>query len=264
MAAIEPMEQFLVHRIIPLPVQIPGVGMVDLSITNSVLFMLIAAVLISTFFLVSAKRALVPGRMQALAEMLYGMVDGALTGGIIGKRGRAFLPFVFTLFLLIATLNIIGLAPGGFTVTSQLAVTVALAVMTFATVIVVGFARNGLGFFKLFWPSGVHPGMGLFLMVIEFISFSVRPLTLAMRLFGNMLGGHVVTYMFASFVIGLGLFGLGGAGLAKLGLVGSLVSFMMIVALMALEFVVAFLQAFVFAALTCVYLNEVVNLDHGH
>jgi F-type H+-transporting ATPase subunit a len=240
------------------------VGMVDLSITNSVLFMLIAAVLISTFFLVSAKRALVPGRMQALAEMLYGMVDGALTGGIIGKRGRAFLPFVFTLFLLIATLNIIGLAPGGFTVTSQLAVTVALAVMTFATVIVVGFARNGLGFFKLFWPSGVHPGMGLFLMVIEFISFSVRPLTLAMRLFGNMLGGHVVTYMFASFVIGLGLFGLGGAGLAKLGLVGSLVSFMMIVALMALEFVVAFLQAFVFAALTCVYLNEVVNLDHGH
>src|SRR5471030_2448786 len=264
MAAIEPMEQFLVHRIIPLPVQIPGVGMVDLSITNSVLFMLISAVLISTFFLVSAKRALVPGRMQALAEMLYGMVDGALTGGIIGERGRAFLPFVFTLFLLIATLNIIGLAPGGFTVTSQLAVTAALAVMTFATVIVVGFARNGLGFFKLFWPSGVHPSMGLFLMVIELISFSVRPLTLAMRLFGNMLGGHVVTYMFASFVIGLGLFGLGGAGLAKLGLIGSMVSFMMIVALMALEFVVAFLQAFVFAALTCVYLNEVVNLDHGH
>ncbi|MDQ2861723.1 MAG: F0F1 ATP synthase subunit A [Pseudomonadota bacterium] len=265
MAAIEPMEQFLVTRIVPLPpVRVPGLGAVDLSITNSVLFMLIAAVLISAFFLISARRALVPGRMQALAEMLFGMVDGALTGGIIGERGRAFLPFVFTLFLLIATLNIIGLAPGGFTVTSQLAVTAALAVMTFATVIVVGFARNGLGFFKLFWPSGVHPGMGLFLMVIEFISFSVRPLTLAMRLFGNMLGGHVVTYMFASFVIGLGLFGLGGAGLAKLGLVGSVVSFMMIVALMALEFVVAFLQAFVFAALTCVYLNEVVNLDQGH
>jgi F-type H+-transporting ATPase subunit a len=265
MAAIEPMEQFLVSRIVPLPpVRIPGLGLIDLSITNSVLFMLIAAALISGFFLISARRALVPGRMQALAEMLYGMVDGALTGGIIGERGRAFLPFVFTLFLLIATLNIIGLAPGGFTVTSQLAVTAALAVMTFATVIAVGFARNGLGFFKLFWPSGVHPGMGLFLMVIEFISFSVRPLTLAMRLFGNMLGGHVVTYMFASFVIGLGLFGLGGAGLAKLGLIGSAVSFLMIVALMALEFVVAFLQAFVFAALTCVYLNEVVNLDHGH
>ena len=264
MAAIEPMEQFLVHRIVPLPVTVPGLGVVDLSITNSVLFMFIAAALISAFFLISAKRALVPGRMQAVAEMLYGMVDGALTGGIIGERGRPYLPFVFTLFLLIATLNLLGLAPGGFTVTSQLAVTAALAAMTFTTVIVVGFARNGLGFFKLFWPSGVHWGMALFLALIELISFAVRPMTLAMRLFGNLLGGHVVTYMFASFVIGLGLFGIAGPGLAKLGLVGSAVSFLMIVALMALEFVVAFLQAFVFAALTCVYLNEVVNLDHGH
>ena len=265
MAAIEPMEQFLVTKVVSIPpIQIPGVGALDMSITNSVLFMLIAAVLISTFFFAAARRQIVPGRMQSVAEMLYNMVDGALTGGIIGDRGRPFLPFVFTLFLLIATLNLIGLAPGGFTVTSQLAVTAALAVMTFATVLAVGFARNGLGFFKLFWPSGVHPGMGLFLMIIEFISFSVRPLTLAMRLFGNMLGGHVVTYMFASFVIGLGLFGLEGAGIAKLGLIGSAVSFLMIVALMALEFVVAFLQAFVFAALTCVYLNEVVNLDHGH
>jgi len=265
MAAIEPMEQFLVTRIVPLaPIRVPGLGLVDLSITNSVAFMLIAAVLISGFFLISARRALVPGRMQALAEMLYGMVDGTLTGAIIGERGRAFLPFVFTLFLMIATLNIIGLAPGGFTVTSQLAVTAALAVMTFATVIVVGFARNGLGFFKLFFPPGMPLAMAVPMVVIELISFSVRPMTLAMRLFGNMLGGHVVTYMFASFVIGLGLFGLHGAGLAKLGFAGSAVSFAVIVALLALEFVVAFLQAFVFAALTCVYLNEVVNLDHGH
>jgi F-type H+-transporting ATPase subunit a len=245
-------------------IPIPGIGALDMSITNSVMFMLIAAALIASFFFVAARRAVVPGRLQALAEMLYGLVDGALTGGIIGERGRPFLPFVFTLFLLIAVLDLLGLAPGGFTVTSQLAVTAALAIMTFTTVLVVGFARNGLGFFKLFWPSGVHWAMGLFLCLIEFISFAVRPLTLAMRLFGNMLGGHVVTYMFASFVIGLGVFGLEGAGLAKLGLVGSGVSFLMIVALMALEFVVAFLQAFVFAALTCVYLNEVVNLDHGH
>jgi F-type H+-transporting ATPase subunit a len=264
MAAIEPMQQFMVHKLVDLPpIPVPGLGALDMSITNSVAFMLVAAALISAFFLVSAKRAVVPGRMQALAEMLYGMVDGALTGGIIGDRGRPFLPFVFTLFLLIATLNLIGLAPGGFTVTSQLAVTATLAVMTFATVLVVGFARNGLGFFKLFWPSGMHWGMSIFLMLIELISFMVRPLTLAMRLFGNMLGGHVVTYMFASFVVGLGLFGLQG-GVASLGFLGSAVSFFMIVALMALEFVVAFLQAFVFAALTCVYLNEVVNLDHGH
>jgi F-type H+-transporting ATPase subunit a len=265
MAAIEPMEQFMVEKIVPLPpVVVPGLGAIDMSITNSVLFMLIAASLIALFFFSAARGRLVPGRMQAMAEMLYGLVDTTLTGGIIGERGRAFLPFVFALFLMIAMMNLLGLAPGGFTVTSQLAVTAALAAMTFTTVIVVGFARNGLGFFKLFWPSGVHWVMALFLCLIEFISFSVRPLTLAMRLFGNMLGGHVVTYMFASFVIGLGLFGLTGPGLAKLGLIGSGVSFLMIVALMALEFVVAFLQAFVFAALTCVYLNEVVNLDHGH
>jgi len=264
MAAIEPMVQFMVHKLVDLPpVPIPGLGLLDLSVTNSVAFMIAGASLISLFFLVSAKRAVVPGRMQALAEMLYGLVDNTLTGGIIGDRGRPFLPFVFTLFLLIATFNLIGLAPGGFAVTSQLAVTATLAVMTFAIVLIVGFLRNGLGFFKLFWPSGVHWGMGLFIMLIELISFSVRPLTLAMRLFGNLLGGHVVTYMFASFVVGLGLFGLQG-GLASLGFLGSAASFVMIVALMALEFVVAVLQAFVFAALTCVYLNEVVNLDHGH
>ena len=265
MAAIEPMEQFLVRKIVPIaPVHVPGLGLLDLSITNSVLFMLMAAGLISLFFFIAARRQLVPGRMQAMAELMYGMVDGVLTGGIIGDRGRPFLPFILTLFLLIATLNVISLAPGGFSVTSQLAVTSALAVMTFATVLVVGFARNGFGFFKLFWPSAMHPVMAFFLLPIELISFMVRPLTLAMRLFGNMLGGHVVTFMFASFVISLGVWSIHGAGLVKLGLVGSVVSFAMIVALMTLEFVVAFLQAFVFAALASVYLNEVVNLDHGH
>ncbi|MGH7024739.1 MAG: F0F1 ATP synthase subunit A [Caulobacteraceae bacterium] len=265
MAAIEPMGQFLVRKIVPIePVQIPGLGSLDLSITNSVLFMLIAAGLISLFFLVAARRQVVPGRMQAAAEMLYGMVDGVMTGGIIGDRGRPFLPFIFTLFLLIAVMNLIGLAPGGFTVTAQLAVTTALAVMTFTMVIVVGFWRNGLGFFKLFWPSSMHPAMAIVMAPFEIISFMVRPLTLAMRLFGNLLGGHVVTYMFASFVIGLGVWGIEGSGLVKLGLVGSVVSFLLIIALTALDFVVAFLQAFVFAALACVYLNEVVNLEHGH
>jgi F-type H+-transporting ATPase subunit a len=123
--------------------------------------------------------------------------------------------------------------------------------------------RNGLGFFKLFIPSGVHWAMAAFIGFFEFISFLIRPFTLAMRLFGNMIGGHVVVYMFASFVAGLGLFALKG-GLASLGFAGSAVSLGLVSALMALELVVAFLQAFVFAALTCVYLNEVVNLDHGH
>jgi F-type H+-transporting ATPase subunit a len=265
MAEIQPMEQFLIHRVVELPpLTIRGLGAIDLSITNSVLFMMVAATLICLFFFAATKRELVPGRMQAVAEMLYGMVDNVLTGGIIGDRGRPFLPVVFTLFTLIAILNLLGLTPGGFTVTSQLAVTATLALMTFAIVLAVGFSRNGLGFFKLFWPSGMHPAMSAFLMVIEMISFLIRPFTLALRLFGNMLGGHVVVYIFATFVIGLGAFGLQGIGLNSLGLIGSGLSFAMVLALTALDLVIAVIQAFVWAALTCVYLNEVVNLDHGH
>ena len=263
MAAIEPMNQFLIHRIVPIPVEIPGVGTLDLSITNSVLFMLISAAVISLFFVAAARRQIVPGRLQAGAEILYDLVDKGLTGAMIGDRGRPFLPFVFTLFSLIAVMNIIGLVPTTFTVTSQLAVTGILAVMTFSIVIIVGFARNGLGFFKLFVPSGVHWLMLIFLVPIEIFSFLVRPITLAMRLFGNMIGGHVVMYMFASFVIGLGAFAMHG-GLASLGFAGAALSLSMVVALMALELIVAFLQAFVFAALTCTYLSDVVNLDHGH
>jgi F-type H+-transporting ATPase subunit a len=265
MAAIEPMEQFLIHKVVDLPpIPVPVLGAIDLSITNSVMFMLIAAGLLCLLFVSAAKRELVPGRMQAMVEMLYGMVDNVLTGGIIGDRGRPFLPIVFTLFMLIAVLNLLGLTPGGFTVTSQLAITATLAVMTFLIVVVVGFARNGLGFFKLFWPAGMHPAMSAFLMVIELISFLIRPFTLALRLFGNMLGGHVVVYIFAAFVVNLAIFGLNGFGLNTLGLLGSGLSFIMVLALTALDLVIAVIQAFVWAALTCVYLNEVVNLDHGH
>lgn len=264
MAAIQPMEQFLVHKAVPLPpFRVPGLGVLDLSITNSVLFMLISAGLIILFFLAASRRALVPGRMQAVAELFYDLIDGGLVGPMIGDRGRPFVPFIFTIFSLIAVMNILGLIPGSFTATSQLAVTASLAVVTFGTVLVVGFARNGLGFFKLFVPSGVHWAMAIFLAPIEFISFAVRPITLSLRLFGNMMAGHVMVYLFASFVIGLGLFAAHG-GLASLGFAGSAVSFGMVVAIMALELVVAFIQAFVFSALACVYLNEVVNLGHGH
>ena len=263
MAAIEPMEQFMVHRIMKIgPVHVPGIGELDLSITNSVVFMLFASAIITLFFLAASKREVVPGRLQSLAETLYDLVDKGLTGPMIGDRGRPFLPFIFTLFSLIAVMDIVGLFPGAFTVTAQLSVTATLAIMTFLIVVVIGFMRNGLGFFKLFAPSGVGV-MVFFLAPIEFISFLVRPVTLAMRLFGNMIGGHVVMYMFASFVIGLGAFAMHG-GVASLGFLGSALSLAMVVALMALEFIVAFLQAFVFAALTCTYLSDVVNLDHGH
>jgi F-type H+-transporting ATPase subunit a len=159
------------------------------------------------------------------------------------------------------TMNILGMSVVIFTPTSQLAVTATLALLTFLIVVVVGFVRNGFGFIKLFLPSGVPVFILPFLFVIELISFLVRPLTLALRLFGNMLGGHVVLNIFGSFVVSLGLLGLAG-GVATLGWLGAAVSLGSVVALVTLEFIVAFLQAFVFAALTCVYLNDVVNLDH--
>ena len=254
----------MIRKIVDLPVTIPGVGVLDMSITNSVIFMVASALIITVFFLVAGKGQLVPGRTQAMAETIYGLVDKGLVGSMIGHgRGRPFLPFVFTLFAMIAVMNIIGLVPTFFTVTSQLSITVTLALLTFLIVVITGFLRNGIGFFKLFVPGGVSLLMACFLAPIEFISFMVRPVTLAMRLFGNMIGGHVVMYMFASFVIGLGAFALHG-GLASLGFLGSALSLSMVIALYALEFIVAFLQAFVFAALTCTYLNDVVNLDHGH
>ena len=264
MAEIQPMEQFLVKKLLPLPpVNVPGLGAIDLSITNSVATMIFAAAVISIFFLAAGRGKVVPGRLQSFGEILYDLADKGLTGPMIGDRGRPFLPYVFALFSIIAVLDIWGLVPGQFTVTSQLSVTISLAILTFLIVIVVGFARNGLGFFKLFVPGGVHWGMLFILVPIEFISFMVRPVTLSMRLFGNMIGGHVVLYMFGSFVVAMAIFASHG-GLASLGFVGSALSLGMVVALSALELIVAFLQAFVFAALTCTYLSDVVNLDHGH
>ena len=264
MAAIQPMEQFLVHKLVPIQPFVVGGIPVDLSITNSVATMMGAALAISAFFLVSAQGRTVPGRLQAFGEILYDLVDKGLTGPMIGDRGRPFLPYVFALFSLIAVLNIWGIVPGSFTVTSQLAITITLAIVTFLMVVTVGFIRNGFGFFKLFVPSGVHWIMLLLVVPIEIVSFMVRPVTLSMRLFGNMIGGHVVLYMFGSFVVGMFAFAMQTGGFGYLAVLGSGLSLFMVIALSALELIVAFLQAFVFAALTCTYLSDVVNLDHGH
>ncbi len=255
------MHQFQITKVVELPpVNVPGLGLLDLSITNSVVAMALAATLIIAFFAIAARGAVVPGRLQTVGEMLYGLVDG-LTSSMIGHEGKKFFPFVFTLFAFILVMNMQGMFLV-FTATSQLAVTATLALLTILTVVVVGFARNGLGFFKLFCPSGVPVGILPFLVVIELISFLVRPITLALRLFGNMIGGHVVLKIFAGFVISLGGLAASG-GLGFLGIPGAAIAFGSVVALTTLEFVVSFLQAFVFAALTCVYLNDVVNL-HSH
>jgi F-type H+-transporting ATPase subunit a len=273
MAAIDPMHQFLIHKVVPIqPVDVPGLGLLDLSITNSVVAMGAAAAVACLFLWFSARGEIVPSRIQSVGESLYDLVDSTMVGPMIGDKGRPFIPFVFTIFMLVFIMNLMGivLALGNlagleltFTATAQLAVTATLALLTFMSVVVIGFLRNGFGFFMLFVPKGVPWWMLPFMIIIEFISFMVRPLTLAMRLFGNMIGGHVVMNIFASFVVGMGLFALGG-GIATLGWIGSGLSLAMVVALTALELIVAFLQAFVFAALACVYLNDVVNLGHGH
>jgi F-type H+-transporting ATPase subunit a len=270
MAAIDPLHQFAIEKVVALPPVKLGGLVIDLSITNSVLAMLIAAGVICLFIAVAAKGAVVPGRTQAVAESLYGMVEG-LTSSMIGHEGRKYFPFVFTLFTFIMCMNMFGLLNfiglphmRMFTPTSQVVVTATLAVITIGLVLIVGFAKNGLGFFKLFVPSGVPWPLLLFLVPIEFISFLVRPLTLTLRLFGNMLGGHVVLAIFGSFVAALGAFALTTGGAAYAALIPSALSFAMVVALTALELIVGFLQAFVFAALACVYLNDVVNLGHGH
>ena len=254
----DPMHQFEVHKIVELPnFRLPGVGEIDMAITNSTVSMLVAAgVLVLFMALVTAKPQVVPGRLQTAGEMLFGMIDG-LTDQIIGPEGRKFFPFVFTLFLFVLAMNFLGLFLV-FTATSQLAVTATLAAMTILLVLVIGFARNGLGFFKLFLPSGVPWYLWWLVVPIEVISFLLRPVTLSLRLFGNMLGGHVALKVFAGFVVSLGGLAAGG-GLGLLGIPGAALSLGGVVALTALEFLVAFLQAFVFAVLTCVYLNDAVH-----
>jgi F-type H+-transporting ATPase subunit a len=249
----DPMHQFQIKKIVELPtVTVPGLGAIDLSITNSVFAMLLAALLVITFYSLAARKAVIPGRLQAVGEMLYGLVDG-LAESIIGHDGKKFLPFIFTLFVFVLFMNLQGMFLV-FTSTSQLAVTLTLGLMVILTVVAVGFAKNGLKFFKLFAPSGVPPVLYILLVPIEILSFIIRPVTLALRLFGNMLGGHVVLKIFAGFVIALG-------GLGVLGWAGSALALTSVVALTALEFMVAFLQAFVFAVLACVYINDVVHLD---
>jgi F-type H+-transporting ATPase subunit a len=270
--AIEPMHQFLIHKIVQGPVFNIGGLSVDMSITNSVASMIAGAIILVAFFMLTAKRQIVPNRGQALAEAVYNIVDRVLVGPIVGEHGKPYVPYLLTLFLVILVLNLMSVVfaignIGGlsltFTVTAQLAVTATLAILTFFSVFILGFVKHGPKFLTLFAPSGMPKVMLLFMVPIEMLSYFVRPVTLAMRLFGNMLGGHVVMSLFGSFVVALGLVALSG-GLATLAIIPSALSFAMIVALTGLELVVAILQAFVFTALATVYLNEVVNFGHGH
>jgi len=245
----DPIHQFEIHRLIP--IEIFGL---DVSFTNSSAFMLLAVLLVAGFFIVALQgRSLVPNRMQAMAEISYEFVANMLREST-GSAGMKYFPLVFTLFIFIFVANMLGMIPGFFTVTSHIVVTAALAGLVFLTVLVVGFAKNGLRFLKLFVPSGVPILILPLVVLIEVISFLSRPVSHSVRLFANMLAGHITLKVFGGFVVmllGAGSF----AALAPLPLA-------MAVALTALEVLVAFLQAYVFTMLTCMYLNDALHPGH--
>ena len=241
----DPLHQFKIEPLIDFgTVTLPVVGEQQIAFTNSHLAMTIAFGLVVLFLqLVTAGAKVVPSRTQAAGETLFGMIDG-IVDSIIGHDGKKLFPFVFTVFTFILAMNFIGLFLT-FTATSQIAVTATFGVLTILLVLAIGFAKHGLGFFKLFVPSGVPIFVLPFVVIIEFVSFLLRPITLTLRLFGNMMGGHVALKVFAGFVV----IGVTGA-VGWLGLPIALLSMGMTVGLTALEFLVAFLQAFVFAVLT--------------
>ena len=247
---MNPIEQFNIARIIPL--HLFGY---DVSFTNSSLFMLVAlAATLIVMLWGSQPAAVVPGRFQAVAELSYEFVANMLRS-VAGEAGMRFFPFVFSIFMFVFFSNLIGLIPYSFTVTSHVIITVTLALMVFVTVIIVGFAKNGLKFLKLFVPSGVPLWILPFVVPIEIISFFTRPVSHSIRLFANMLAGHITLQVFAGFVVLL--LAAGGAW----GALGIL-PFAFTVAIFALELLVAFLQAYVFAMLTCMYLNDALHPGH--
>ena len=242
-SGIDPVHQFEIKRLVPLEI-----GGLDISFTNSALFMIIAIGLISTFMIYAMRSGtLVPGRLQSTAELAYEFVAKMVTDNS-GKEGMQFFPFVFSLFIFILTMNMLGMIPYSFTVTSHIIVTFAMALFVFLLVTVVGFIKNGVGFLKLFVPSGAPILLIPLLILIEVISYFIRPVSLSVRLFANMMAGHMMLKVFAGFVVALGAF-----GVAPL---------LFMVAFTGLEILVAFLQAFVFAVLTCIYLNDALHMHH--
>lgn len=247
---VDPIHQFQIQELVGIPL-----AGHNLSFTNSALWMVLAA-LASIIFLSLAMRSRepIPGRAQMMAELLYEFV-GRMVHDNIGKEGRKYFPLVFTLFVFILMGNLLGLIPHSFTYTSHLIVTGVLALTIFTIVIVAGLMRHGFHFFSLFVPPGVPAPMLLVIVPIEMLSFFVRPITLSVRLFANMMAGHIVLKVFAGFSVALVGLGLGGV-------FASIVPVLFNVALLLLETLIAFLQAYVFVLLTCIYLKDTIEIDH--
>jgi len=239
--AASPVEQFRIEPLVPIKL-----GGVDVSFTNSALFMVVAACAVSALLILSVRRrALVPGRWQSAAEMLY-EVTANMIRDTAGSEGRKYFPFIFTLFMFLLFGNLIGLIPYTFTYTSHIIVTAALAVTVFIGVTVIGFVQHGLGYLRLFLPHGTPLPVAPLLVAIEILSYLSRPFSLAMRLAINMLVGHVLLQLLAGFVIALGVFGVVPIGFMA--------------AIFLLELLVAVLQAYVFTILSCIYLNDAIHM----
>nr|WP_041860793.1 F0F1 ATP synthase subunit A [Candidatus Puniceispirillum marinum] len=243
-----PVAQFEIKPIFDL-----SIGGQDVSFTNSSLFMLLAIV-VSSVFLISAmrKRELIPGRMQGLAEMMYEFVADMVRSNV-GNEGRPYFPFIFTLFVFLLFGNLLGLIPYSYTFTSQIVVTFVMAAFVFLALTVLALFKHGLHFFSFFVPAGAPKALIPFLIIIEVISYFVRPVSLSVRLFANMLAGHTMLKVFAGLAVMIS--GVGGAAMA-----GSIFPFIALIGLTGLEVLVAVLQAYVFTILTCMYLNDALHL----
>ncbi|WP_133365100.1 F0F1 ATP synthase subunit A [Qipengyuania sediminis] len=253
-AKVDPMHQFTIE-----PLARFELAGYDLSFTNSALWMAIAAALLTLFVAGGMRRQLVPGRWQMMVETFTGFIDGMLEANV-GKAGRKYVPYVFSLFMFILFANLLGLLPLGivglhpFTFTSHFTVTGVLAVMSFSIVLIVGFWRHGLHFFSLFVPHGTPILMAPFIFIIELFSFMIRPFSLALRLFVAMMAGHVLLKVLSGFVID------GTNAGAGFGLLVGVPSFALMIGISALEILVAGIQAYVFALLTSLYINDAENL----
>ncbi|WP_316979300.1 F0F1 ATP synthase subunit A [Shumkonia mesophila] len=237
-----PLHQFEIHVVAPI-----HVGGVNASLTNSGIFMLVTVAAVTLFLMFAMRnRRLVPGRWQSMAELSYEFIAGMVRDNV-GNEGRRYFPFIFSLFMFILFGNLVGLVPYSFTFTSHIIVTFAMAIFVFLGVTVIGIVRHRLKFFSYFLPKGVPLVMAPLLIPIEIMSYLSRPVSLSIRLFANMMAGHTMMKVFAGFVVPLGLLG----GWAPLSID---------VALTAFEFLVAFLQAYVFTILTCIYLHDAIHL----
>ena len=236
-----PLAQFEIKRLVPMQL-----GDIDVSFTNSSLMMVTSVVAISVFLILGMRRsALVPGRWQSVVELSYIFIANLLKD-TVGPQGRPYFPFIFTIFMFVLFGNLLGMLPYGFTFTSHIVVTFTMALFVFLGVTVIAIAKHKMHFFSFFMPPGVPMYMAPLLIPIEIISYLSRPISLSVRLFANMLAGHTLMKVFAGFIIALG-----AAGIAPWAFV---------VALTGLEIVIAFLQAFVFTILTCLYLNDALHL----